>query len=98
MFRCELTGKLSRRGLPYVDEDHPGTASEKPHRIVVETRDRVYMRKIFNEERRQYEDVEVGRGWEIVREINVSQEGFDMWNSWSPEQRATWVKARFYNK
>lgn len=102
MFKCQVTGKLSRRGDPRtgelyhisdtekVKDDTRG--SEKLHRIVVETRERVYTRRVKNEETGKWEDVEIGRGWEIVREINASQEGFDLWNSWTPEERADFLK------
>ena len=106
MFRDEITGKLSRRGDPRTGEwmvvDEVGNtiksgesvhAPEKEHRIVVEKRDRIYMRRVFNEEKRVYEDVEVGRGFEIVREIRCTEEGERLWNSWTPEQRGMWVDA-----
>lgn len=103
MFRCQITGKMSRHGDPrtgsfgYIDDKNGEDthAPEKEHRIVVQTRERIYKKRVFNEEKRVYEDVEVGKGWEIVREIRATQEGFDLWNSWTPEQRAVWVKARF---
>lgn len=73
MFRCQVTGRLSKPG-------------EKQNRIVVETRDRVYTRKVFNETTRQYETVEIGRGWEIVKEIVATDEGLQVWNEMHPQQ------------
>lgn len=79
MYRCQITGRLSERNVPM-------------NKLVVETRDRIYTRFVKNEETRQWEEIEVGRGWEIVREINVSQAGKDLWDSWNPEERAVFLK------
>lgn len=106
MFRCDITGKLSHRGDPrigafyHLDEksSEDTHSSEKVHRIVVETREKVYKRRVFNETTRQPEEIEVGRGREIVREVVATQEGFDLWNSWSPNDQAAWVQARFGGK
>jgi hypothetical protein len=62
------------------------------HRIVVQTREKVYSRKIKNEETLRWEDVEVGRGFEVARELIACQEGYDLWQSWSDDQRAAWLK------
>lgn len=104
MFRCAITGKLSRHGDPRSGEwfhisdlegkaGEGGKAPEKEHRIVVERREREYKRRVFNEEKRVYEDVVVGHGWEIVREVVCTEEGERLWNSWTPEQRAAWADA-----
>lgn len=90
MYRCEITGKLSRRGGPGpLDKDgHPTQiAGEKLNRIVVRTRERVYTKWVKNEETGKKEEIEIGRGWEIVREINASDEGLALWESWTPEER-----------
>lgn len=79
MFYCEVTGLLSK-------------LNEKPVKLVVEKRDRVYTRRQKNEETREWETVEVGRGHEIVKEINVLPEGEQLWNSWSEEDRLLFVK------
>lgn len=102
MYRCQITGKLSRRGDPRTGELYHITdtekvkddtrGSEKLNRIVVETRERIYTKRVKNEETGKWEDVEVGRGWEIVREINATQEGLDLWNSWTPEERAIFLE------
>lgn len=102
MFVCAITGKQSRQGDPrtgelyHVGENQPDDsvrAPEKPTKLVVETRERIYTKRFFNEETREIEVVEVGRGWEIVREINVSEEGLRLWNSWTDDQRALWAKS-----
>jgi len=94
MYRCEITGKLSRRGGPGpTDKDGYPTQipGEKLNRIVVKTRERIYTKRVKNEETKQWEEVEIGRGWEIVREINASDEGLALWESWTPEEREAFV-------
>lgn len=102
MFVCAITGKQSRQGDPRTGEnyyvgdnkvDDTIRAPEKPTRLVVETRPRIYTKRFFNEETREIEVQEVGRGWEVVREINVSEEGLRLWNSWTPAQRDLWVRS-----
>jgi hypothetical protein len=101
MFKCQITGKQSRQGDPRIGElyyvgevktEEGIRAPEKLNRIVVETRERVYTRWVKNEETNKYEEVESGRGWEIVREINASAEGLALWESWTPEERAVFLK------
>ncbi len=99
MYRCEITGKLSRRGDPRIGElqyihEQKGEdirGSEKLNKIVVQTRERIYTKRVKNEETNKWEEVEVARGWEIVREINASEEGLALWNSWSDDERAAFV-------
>lgn len=101
MFKCQITGKQSRQGDPRIGElyyvgevktEEGIRAPEKLNRIVVETRERVYTKWVKNEETNKYEEVEAGRGWEIVREINASAEGLALWESWAPEARAYFLK------
>jgi len=80
MYKCSLTGKTTKLG-------------EKLNKVVVESREKVYSKKVFNEETRQVETLQIGTGWEIVKEIQVSEEGLNLWNSWSPEQKAAWKKS-----
>lgn len=80
MFYCEVTGLLSK-------------PNEKPSKLVVEKRDRVYTRRVKNEETREWETIEVGRGWEIVKELTASAAGVQEWNDMTPEQRADFVTA-----
>lgn len=102
MFVCAITGKQSRQGDPRIGElyyvgenknEDTVRAPEKPTKLVVETRERIYTKRYFNEETREIEVVEVGRGWEIVREITVSEEGLRLWDSWTPEQRDLWARS-----
>jgi hypothetical protein len=102
MYICQVTGKQSRQGDPRIGElyhlSETGNTiedvrgSEKLNKIVVATRERVYTRWVKNEETHKYEEVEAGRGWEIVREINASDEGLALWNGWSEEERAVFLK------
>lgn len=80
MFYCQITGLLSK-------------PNEKPSKLVVEKRDRVYTRRVKNEETREWETIEVGHGWEIVKELNASAAGVQEWNEMSPEQQADFVAA-----
>jgi hypothetical protein len=80
MFYCEVTGLLSK-------------PNEKPSKLVVEKRDRVYTRRVKNEETREWETIEVGRGWEIVKELNASAAGVQEWASMTPEQQADFLAA-----
>lgn len=79
MFRCEITGKLSKTG-------------EKLHKVVVSTRQREYREWVYNEDTRRSEELVVGHGWEIVRELNASEEGEAAWNAMTPEDQSVWVK------
>lgn len=100
MFICQVTGKLSRRGDPRIGElayihEMKGEdirGSEKLNRIVVATRERTYYKWVKNEETNKWEEVECGHGWEIVREINASEEGLELWNGWTPEEREEFLK------
>lgn len=74
MFRCEITGENSKPG-------------EKLTRLVIETRNKVYRAMVLNEELRRYEEVEVGSGYETVKELLVTEEGLNRWNAMSEEQR-----------
>lgn len=58
MFRCELTGKVSSPG-------------EKPVRVVVETRPKVYYKEDKTGALKK-----VGEGFEIVKEMVVCQEAY----------------------
>lgn len=101
MYRCQITGKLSRQGDPRTGEffhvgdvktDDGIRAPEKLNKIVVEKRERVYTRWVRNEETNKWEEVFVAKGWEIVREINVTAEGLALWNSWSEDEQAAFLK------
>jgi hypothetical protein len=80
MFYCQITGRLSKQG-------------EKLNKVVVETRERVYTKRVRNEETREWETVEIGRGWEIVRELNASDAGVQEWNDMTDEDRQSFLSA-----
>ena len=95
MYRCQITNKFSRQGRPGpLDKDGNPTSipGEKLNRIVVQKRDRVYMADVRNEETGEWENVEIGKGWEIVKEISASDEGLALWNSWNAKERANFLK------
>lgn len=79
MFKCSITGKLSSPG-------------DKCNKIVVAKRERVYTRFFRNEDTGKWEELEVGRGWEIVREINACDSGVELWNSWSDSDKQAFVQ------
>ncbi len=79
MYKCEITGKMSKPG-------------DKLRKVVAVTRQREYKERVYNEETRRSEELVVGHGWEIVRELNASQEGEAIWNSMTPDDQAAWVK------
>jgi hypothetical protein len=79
MFKCQVTGKMSKSG-------------ETCHKLVAVTRGRIYYRNVFNEDTNEWEPVEIGRGWEIAREINATAEGVALFEQMSPEDRELLVK------
>ena len=89
MYKCQVTGKYSRQGNAF---SHPPVAGEKLNKIVVATRERTYTKWVKNEETLKWEEVFVAKGWEIVREINASDEGVKLWESWTPEEREVFLK------
>lgn len=96
MFKCEITGKLSRQGDPrtvgfiHIHEmKGEERGSEKLNKIVVRTRQVEYKNwdRVNEEEWFSY-------GTEIVKEVNASDEGLAIWNRMTPEQREEFCKAR----
>lgn len=75
MFKCQITGRNSRHG-------------EKPVKVVVDTRRKEYKQQVFNEDTRSWEVQVLGVGWEIKKEINVSNDGLIMWNASDEARRA----------
>lgn len=61
---------------------------EKLNRIAIVSRNRQY--KQFDQET---EEEWLSHGVEIVKEINVNDEGEKLWNSWNDEQRHIWLVA-----
>ena len=60
---------------------------EKINKIVIETRSVEY--KHYD---REAEEEWFSQGTEIVREINASPSGLELWNNWSVEERAVFVE------
>lgn len=79
MYICQVTGKKSKLG-------------EKLNKIVVRTRERTYTRWVRDEETKKWIEIDAGKGWEIVRELNASEEGVQLWNSWNENERALFLK------
>lgn len=71
MFKCAITGKFSKPG-------------EKSNKIVLEQREQVYYGWFRNEETNRMEQHEVGRGWEIVKEVDATDEGLKVWQAAQP--------------
>ena len=79
MYRCMITGKNSQLGEPC-------------NRITVKQREKTYLGWRKNEETREYEEVVVGQGYEIVKEIVACAEGVSLWNSWNETDRSLFLK------
>lgn len=97
MFKCQITGKMSRQGDPrtgpltYIHDlksDDEARGSEKLNKIVIETRDVQYRHWD-----RENEEEWFSYGTEIVQEINASEEGLAIWNGMTDDERAAFVKA-----
>jgi hypothetical protein len=65
MYRCQVTNKISKPG-------------EKLNKIIVSTREKIYTQKIWEDD--ELVEIEIGRGWEIVKEINATDEGVRVYN------------------
>ena len=78
MYRCEITGKNSKVG-------------EKLNKVICLTRPKEYFKYIKNDETRLWEKVFAATGFEPVRELSLSREGLDLWNSWGPEDKQAFL-------
>lgn len=76
-FRCQITKRIFWEPL---------------NKIVAQTRQKVYTKWVLNEETRQMEEVEVGRGFETCKELLLSPEGVQIWTAWSEPERASFLK------
>jgi hypothetical protein len=85
MYKCTVTSKFSKPG-------------EKCNKLVVETRPRTYAVRERNMETGYWEDFDVGTGSEIVKEVNASDEGVKVWNSWDTEQKALFLDELYGRK
>ena len=74
-----VTGKVSAAG-------------EKMNRIIAKTRPRVYTRREFDSEINDWVDVFVGRGSEVVRELQATEEGLVEWQNMTDAQREEHLK------
>ena len=79
MYKCMITGRQSKMGA-------------KLNKLVVETRPMTYYKYVKDEETRIWNKVIAGTGHETVRELSVSQEGIDLWATWSAEERSIFLK------
>jgi hypothetical protein len=80
MFYCQITKKMSRLG-------------EAQHKVVLEKRSKDYHNwRLLDEEDDDFSWVKVAEGWEIAKECCATEEGVLLWQSWTPEQQAAFVK------
>jgi hypothetical protein len=80
-YRCQITNRISKLG-------------EKLNKITVETRPRNYTKWVRDEESRipKWTEVPCSSGWEIVRELNACSAGLELWESYSTEDKAMFLK------
>lgn len=79
MYKCQITGLQSK-------------PNQKLNKVIAVTRDMIYKKWVKDEETIKWQEIEAGRGFEPVKELNLSQEGLDLWNSWSPAEKAQFLK------
>lgn len=66
MFYCEITKRMSRPG-------------QKCNKVVIAKREILYTTKVLNEETGRLEKIDVSKGWEVVKEVNATDEGVRLW-------------------
>lgn len=81
MFKCSITGRSSR-------------PNEKCQKLVVSRRPKSYTKFIQDEDTERWMEVTAGNGWEIVKEIDCTQSGMDLWNTWSETERTVFLTER----
>jgi hypothetical protein len=59
---------------------------EKINKIVIETREKIYLHYD-----REAEENWESRGSEIVRELNASKAGLELWDSWNDAEKESFV-------
>lgn len=74
MFFCQILKKASLK-------------NEKLNRITIVTRPKVYTKFIKDEETNQWVEIEVAKGFEIVKEVAACAEGVVAWNSLTDSER-----------
>lgn len=82
MFKCQLLEKVSEPG-------------EKLTKLVIKTREKTYTKRVLNEETRREEEVVCAVGSEIVKEINVCEEGAALWSKLSDLEKKEYAKKFF---
>jgi len=75
MFKCDILGRNSE-------------LNEKCLKVTVATRNKNYVQRVRNEETLRWEDLVVGSGTEIVRELNATEAGVKFWENLSDEGKA----------
>ena len=79
MYYCKVTGKMSAEG-------------EKLNKIVIATREKTYHRWVRDEDTKRWSEIECGTGFETVKEIDATNEGVALYESWTPEEKAAFIK------
>jgi hypothetical protein len=83
MYRCEILGKNSRLG-------------EKLNRITALTRERTYTKWVKDEDTKQWSEVILPvKGFEIVKELSCSLEGYELWQSWTEVERDGYMRKHY---
>ena len=77
MFFCQLTKQTSKSG-------------ETLHKVTVVKREKIYYRWVENEKTEEWEEIEIARGTEIVKEIPVCEDGLREWNDMLASGEITW--------
>lgn len=85
MYFCQILGRMSQPG-------------EKLNKVVVKTREKSYRQMVRNEELRIWEDLEVGQGWEIVKELNATEAGVAKFATMSEDEKAKVVAVHSMKK
>jgi len=80
MFKDQITGKFSEKG-------------EKCHRLTVAKRSKDYYGYRLDEEQDDYLWQKIGSGEEPRLEVNTTEDGIKVWESWSPEQKQSFVQS-----
>lgn len=81
MFRCMIRNVVSR-------------PNEKCQKLVVSRRTKSYTKWVQDEDTERWMEVPAGSGWEIVKELDCTQSGIDLWNTWSDAERAVFLTER----
>ena len=83
MFICAITGKVSKLG-------------EKCNKIVIATREKTYKQFVWEDDVQI--EIDVARGFEIVKEVNATAEGVEVWNRAVEDGTYTQIVKRLMGK